>query len=186
MSLAELRFVGVGGQGVILAGEILSAAKIADGGYGVKASTYTSQVRGGPTKVDILLSDDEIKYPYANEGEIGFMLATAQKSYDAFKEGVKEGGVIVVEPNLVTPSEEDKKRWKIYNIPIISIAKDEVGNVITQSVVALGVAIEFTGVMDKEKVRSQMLSTVPEKVKEANNKAYDLGLKYAAQAKSSN
>ncbi len=91
MSSAELRFVGVGGQGVILAGEILSAAKIEAGGYGVKASTYTSQVRGGPTKVDIILSDEEIRYPYANEGEIQFMLATAQNSYDTFKSGVKEG-----------------------------------------------------------------------------------------------
>ena len=68
-----------------------------------------------------------ILYPYANEGEIEFMLATAQKSYDAFKDGVKDGGIIVIEPNLVKPSEEDKKRWKIYEIPIISIAKDEIG-----------------------------------------------------------
>ncbi|QQF51702.1 2-oxoacid:acceptor oxidoreductase family protein [Campylobacter fetus] len=181
MSSAELRFVGVGGQGVILAGEILSAAKIEAGGYGIKASTYTSQVRGGPTKVDIILSDEEIRYPYANEGEIEFMLATAQNSYDTFKSGVKEGGIIVVEPNLVKPSEEDKKRWKIYEIPIISIAKDEVGNVITQSVVALGVAVKFTGVMDTEIVRKEMLSTVPDKVKEANNKAYDLGMSYASK-----
>lgn len=178
---SELRFVGVGGQGVILAGEILSAAKIEAGGYGVKASTYTSQVRGGPTKVDIILSDEEIRYPYANEGEIQFMLATAQNSYDSFKSGVKLGGVIVVEPNLVKPSEEDKKKWKIYEIPIISIAKDEVGNVITQSVVALAIAVKFTNVMDEEIVRKKMLSTVPEKVKEANNKAYDLGLNYAAK-----
>lgn len=177
----QLRFVGVGGQGVILAGEILAAAKIKAGGYGIKASTYTSQVRGGPTKVDIILSDDEILYPYANEGEIEFMLATAQKSYDAFKDGVKDGGIIVIEPNLVKPSEEDKKRWKIYEIPIISIAKDEVGNVITQSVVALGVAVAFSGIMDREVVREEMLSSVPEKVKPANNKAYDLGLKYAGE-----
>ena len=165
MSLTELRFVGVGGQGVILAGEILSAAKIEAGGYGVKASTYTSQVRGGPTKVDIILSDEEIKYPYANEGEICFMLATAQNSYNAFKEGVKDGGIIVVEPNLVKPSEEDKKRWKIHEIPIISIAKD----------------VKVIGVMDEEIVRNKMLSSVPDKVKEANNKAYDLGLAYAAK-----
>ena len=175
----QLRFVGVGGQGVILAGEILAAAKIKAGGYGIKASTYTSQVRGGPTKVDIILSDDEILYPYANEGEIEFMLATAEKSYDAFKDGVKDGGIIVIEPNLVKPSEEDKKRWKIYEIPIISIAKDEVGNVITQSVVALGVAVAFSGVMDEEVVRNEMLSSVPDKVKPANNKAYDLWLSYA-------
>ena len=183
--MTQLRFVGVGGQGVILAGEILSAAKIAEGGYGIKASTYTSQVRGGPTKVDILLDDNPISYPYANEGEIDFMLATAQKSYDTFKSGVKEGGAIVIEPNLVKPSEEDKKKWRIYDIPIISIAKDEVGNVITQSVVALGVAMEFTHVMDIEKVRERMLSSVPDKVKDANNKAYDLGIKYAKEAKQS-
>ena len=180
--MTQLRFVGVGGQGVILAGEILSAANISEGGYGIKAYTYTSQVRGGPTKVDILLDDEPISYPYANEGEIDFMLATAQKSYDAFKSGVKEVGAIVIEPNLVKPSDEDKKKWRIYDIPIISIAKDEVGNVITQSVVALGVAMEFSKVMDIEKVRERMLSSVPDKVKDANNKAYDLGIKYAKEA----
>ncbi len=109
----QLRFVGVGGQGVILAGEILAAAKIKEGGYGVKASTYTSQVRGGPTKVDILLDNDEILFPYAIDGEIEFMLATAQVSFDQFKDGVKEGGIIVVEPNLVKPSDEDKAYWNI-------------------------------------------------------------------------
>lgn len=177
----QLRFVGVGGQGVILAGEILAAAKIKDGGYGVKASTYTSQVRGGPTKVDIILDEKEILYPYANEGEIDFMLATAQTSYNLFKDGVKDGGVIVVEPNLVTPSDEDKRRWKIYEIPIISIAKDEVGNVITQSVVALGVAVTMSECMDADVVKNEMLSSVPPKVREANEKAYELGIKYAKQ-----
>lgn len=177
----QLRFAGVGGQGVILAGEILAAAKIEEGGYGVKASTYTSQVRGGPTKVDILLSEDEILYPYANEGEIEFMLATAQVSFELFKEGVKDGGIIVIEPNLVHASDEDRKRWQIYEIPIITIAKDEVGNVITQSVVALGVAVEMSGCMDANLVREVMLSKVPPKVHEANAKAYELGIKYAKE-----
>ncbi|ASM38662.1 MAG: 2-oxoacid:acceptor oxidoreductase family protein [Campylobacter sputorum] len=175
----NLRFVGVGGQGVILAGEILSSAKIEDGGYGVKASTYTSQVRGGPTKVDILLDEEPILYPYANDGEIEFMLATAQVSYDAFKDGVKQGGIIVIEPNLVKPTDEDKERYKIYEIPIISIAKDEVGNVITQSVIALGLAVGFTNVMDKDVVREKMIVSVPKKFQELNLKAYDLGLKYS-------
>jgi len=178
--------VGVGGQGVILAGEILAAAKIKDGGYGVKASTYTSQVRGGPTKVDILLDEGEILFPYANEGEIEFMLATAQVSYDQFKSGVKEGGIIVVEPNLVKPSNEDRKKWKIYEIPIITIAKDEVGNVVTQSVVALAIALEMTEVLNEELVKEVMLSKVPPKVHEANIKAFDLGVKYAKEAMKDN
>ncbi|MBN2964140.1 2-oxoacid:acceptor oxidoreductase family protein [Sulfurospirillum sp. T05] len=179
---SQLRFVGVGGQGVILAGEILAAAKIKDGGYGVKASTYTSQVRGGPTKVDILLDEGEILFPYANEGEIEFMLATAQVSYDQFKEGVKKGGIIVVEPNLVKPSDEDREKWRIFEIPIITIAKEEVGNVITQSVVALAIALEMTEVLDQELVKEVMLSKVPPRVHESNIKAFDLGIHYAKKA----
>ena len=177
----QLRFVGVGGQGVILAGEILADGKIDEGGYGVKASTYTSQVRGGPTKVDILLDESEILYPYANDGEIEFMIATAQVSFDQFKDGVKEGGVIVIEPNLVTASEADRKKWKIYEIPIITIAKEEVGNVITQSVVALAITVGMTKVLDPEVVKRIMLSKVPKKVHEANLLAYSLGLKYAKE-----
>lgn len=179
---SQLRFVGVGGQGVILAGEILAAAKIKDGGYGVKASTYTSQVRGGPTKVDILLDEGEILFPYANEGEIEFMLATAQVSYDQFKYGVKEGGIIVVEPNLVKPSEEDRQKWRIFEIPIITIAKEEVGNVITQSVVALAIALEMTEVLGHDLVQEVMLSKVPPKVHAENIKAFELGIKYAKEA----
>ena len=175
----QLRFTGVGGQGVLLAGEILAAAKIREGGYGVKAATYTSQVRGGPTKVDILLDDKEILYPYANEGEIEFMLSVAQVSYNAFKEGVKEGGIIVVEPNLVHPSDEDRKKWKIYEIPLITIAKEEVGNVVTQSVVALGITITMDPVMDRDFVYNTMIEKVPPKFVELNKTAFELGEKYA-------
>ncbi|MEJ2467602.1 MAG: 2-oxoacid:acceptor oxidoreductase family protein, partial [Campylobacterales bacterium] len=148
-----LRFTGVGGQGVLLAGEIMAASKIKNGGFGLKTATYTSQVRGGPTVVDITLDDDEIRYPYANEGEIDFMLSVADVSYQSFKNGVKPGGVIVVDPNLVHPTEEDRKKWNIVEIPIITIAKEEVGNVITQSVVAMAIANQITSVLEPESLK---------------------------------
>jgi 2-oxoglutarate ferredoxin oxidoreductase subunit gamma len=179
---SQLRFTGVGGQGVLLAGEILASAKISEGGFGVKAATYTSQVRGGPTKVDILLDKQEILFPYAIDGEIEYMLSVAQVSFDNFKNGVKEGGVIVVDPDLVKPSQEDRKKWTIYEIPLIQIAKREVGNVVTQSVVALGITIEMTKVMDRDTVYNTMLSKVPAKVVEANKTAFALGEKYAKEA----
>jgi len=182
MSKTLMRFTGVGGQGVLLAGEIFAAAKIKTGGYGLKTATYTSQVRGGPTVVDIQLDDKEIYYPYANDGEIGFMLSVAQKSYILFKDGVQEGGVIVIDPNLVHPTDEDRKKWKIYEIPIITIAKEEVGNVITQSVVALAIANTMTDAVDKQVLIDTMLSKVPAKVHDVNKKAYELGEKYAKEA----
>jgi len=176
-----MRFTGVGGQGVLLAGEIFAAAKIKSGGHGLKTATYTSQVRGGPTVVDITLDDDEIYYPYANDGEINFMLSVADVSFQSFKNGVKEGGIIIIEPNLVHPSEEDRKKWKIIGIPIITIAKEEVGNVITQSVVALAIANTFMNAIDKQLLIDTMLSKVPAKVHEINLVAYELGEKYAKE-----
>ena len=178
----SLRFTGVGGQGVLLAGEIMAACKIKNGGYGLKTATYTSQVRGGATVVDITLDDDEIRYPYANEGEIDFMLSVANVSYNQFKNGVKPGGIIVIDPNLVHPTDEDRKKWVIHEIPIITIAKEEVGNVITQSVVALGITNTMTEVLDRQSLIDTMLSKVPAKVHDANKKAYDLGEKYAKEA----
>jgi len=182
MARQIMRFTGVGGQGVLLAGEIFAAAKIKLGGFGQKTATYTSQVRGGPTVVDIILDDEEIFYPYANDGEIAFMLSVAQKSYDLFKDGVTKGGTIVVDPNLVHPTEADRKTWNIVEVPIITIAKEEVGNVITQSVVALAIANTLQDAMDEKTLIDTMLSKVPAKVHEANKKAFELGKKYALQA----
>ena len=182
MSRIVMRFTGVGGQGVLLAGEIFAAAKIKEGGFGIKTATYTSQVRGGPTVVDIQLDNEEIWYPYAIDGQIDFMLSVADVSYQQFKKGVREGGTIVIEPNLVSPSEEDRKKWNIIEIPIITIAKEEVGNVITQSVVALAIANTLTGALDEKLLVDTMLSKVPERVHEANIKAYELGKKYALEA----
>jgi 2-oxoglutarate ferredoxin oxidoreductase subunit gamma len=181
MARTLMRFTGVGGQGVLLAGEIFAAAKIATGGHGLKTATYTSQVRGGATVVDITLDDEEIYYPYANDGEIDFMLSVANVSYQQFKDAVREGGTIVIEPNLVTPTDEDRKKWNIVEIPIITIAKEEVGNVITQSVVALAIANTFMDAIDKKTLLDTMLSKVPAKVHDINLTAYDLGEKYAKE-----
>ncbi len=179
MARKVMRFTGVGGQGVLLAGEIFAAAKIKAGGHGLKTATYTSQVRGGPTVVDIQLDDEEIFYPYAKDGEINFMLSVAQKSYDLFKDGVSKGGTIVIEPNLITPTEQDRKDWNIVEIEIITLAKEEVGNVITQSVIALGAANCFMDAIDKDLLREVMLSKVPAKVHEINKQAFEIGYREA-------
>jgi len=182
MSRNVLRFTGVGGQGVLLAGEIFASAKINLGGFGVKTATYTSQVRGGPTVVDIQLDDEEIWYPHAIDGEVDFMLSVADMSYQLFKDGVREGGTIVIEPNLVHPTEEDRNKWNIVEIPIITIAKEEVKLVLTQSVVALAIANTYLGLIEDEVLVSTMLAAVPERFHTPNKLAYELGQKYAKQA----
>ncbi len=88
----------------------------------------------------------------------------------------------MIEPNLITPSEEDKQKFKIYSIPIITIAKEEVGNVVTQSVVALAITVTLTKCVERNLVYETMISKVPAKVIELNKKAFEIGEKYANEA----
>ena len=79
----DLRFSGVGGQGVILAGAILAeAAVLFDHKFAIQSPTYTAQVRGGATKVDVVISPERINYPQTRE--IHFFMSVAQNAYDRF------------------------------------------------------------------------------------------------------
>ncbi|CAA6815993.1 MAG: 2-oxoglutarate oxidoreductase, gamma subunit (EC [uncultured Campylobacterales bacterium] len=175
----ELRFTGAGGQGVLTAGAILAQAKINDGGFSIKASTYSSQVRGGPTKVDILLDESEILFPYAIDGQIEFMLSTAQQSFNMYKSELAPNAIIVVDSHLVEVSDEDRAKYTVYDVPIIYTAKNVVGNVVTQSVVALAITVELTKVLSNEVVYETMVNSVPPKSVEVNKKAYDVGVEIA-------
>lgn len=175
----ELRFTGAGGQGVLTAGSILSKAQINNGGHSIKASTYSSQVRGGPTKVDILMDASEILFPYAIHGQIEFMLSTAQQSFDMYKDDLAPNAIIVVDDMLVKVNDEDRANYTVYDIPIISIAKRKVGNVVTQSVVALAITVELTGILPHNAVYDTMIKSVPPKFVELNKKAYEIGRKLA-------
>jgi 2-oxoglutarate ferredoxin oxidoreductase subunit gamma len=181
MAKTQIRFTGVGGQGIITAGDILCDAAIKEGKHSVKIGTYTSQVRGGPTVIDVICDEDEIYYPYAIDGEIDFMLSVADSSYQIFKKGVKSGGIIVIDPNLVHPTNDDRKTWRIIEIPVVEIAKQEIGNIATQSTLALGIAVEMTKCVKVDVLLESVLEKVPKKMKEANQKAFNLGIKYAKE-----
>ena len=61
----EIRLTGTGGQGLVLAGIILAeAAGIYEGKYVVQTVSYGPSARGGTSRADVVISDEEIKYYY--------------------------------------------------------------------------------------------------------------------------
>jgi len=182
MCKTQIRITGAGGQGVILAGEALCESAVNEGLHAIQKGTYTSQVRGGATLVDILIDKEEIFYPYTIPGEIGFMLSTANVSFNRFKDAIRIGGTIVIDPNLVFPTTDDRKSWKFIEIPIVEIAKNEIGVLATQSTLALAITVEITGCVSSESALSVMLSKTPKKYREVNERAFHLGVLYAKKA----
>ncbi|RJP74916.1 MAG: 2-oxoglutarate:acceptor oxidoreductase [Candidatus Zixiibacteriota bacterium] len=173
----EARFSAVGGQGVMLAGDVLAyAAQKYQGRYSIQSPTYTAQVRGGPTKVDVIIDDEPIIYPKTTA--INFFLSLAQGSYNAFLYDLRDDAIVVVDPHLVHKWDP---KYRTYEIPVIELTKNHVGKVIMTSVVALGIMIELTHAVPKEFVEKALLEKAPKGTGELNLKALNLGYATAAE-----
>ena len=62
----EICLSGSGGQGLILAGIILAeAAGVHEGKHVAQSQSYGPEARGGASKAEVVISDEEIDYPMA-------------------------------------------------------------------------------------------------------------------------
>ncbi|HEY5975675.1 MAG TPA: 2-oxoacid:acceptor oxidoreductase family protein [Geobacteraceae bacterium] len=175
----ELRFSGAGGQGLILAGVIMAeAASIYDGKQAVQSQSYGPEARGGASKSEVIVSDDAIDYPKATV--VDALLALTQEACDKYSHDLKEGGVLLVDSDLV--KRLPAGNFKTVAFPIINTAKNEVGREIVANIVALGAMVALTGVVSKDAAEKAVLSRVPEAFLELNKKAFNMGYEKALAA----
>jgi 2-oxoglutarate ferredoxin oxidoreductase subunit gamma len=168
----ELRFSGAGGQGLITAGIILAeAASIIEGKNAVQSQSYGPEARGGASKSEVIISDAPIDYPKATI--VDACLAMTQEAADKYANGIKEGGILLLDADFVQRAPEGN--FTVYRLPITRLAKDDIGREIVANVVALGAVIGLTGVVSKDAGEQAVLRKVPEAFKDLNKKAYNLG-----------
>ncbi|HQM95186.1 MAG TPA: 2-oxoacid:acceptor oxidoreductase family protein, partial [Methanofastidiosum sp.] len=60
---AGIRISGFGGQGIILSGVIVGKAAVNQGFNAVQTQSYGPEARGGSTRSEVVISDEEIDYP---------------------------------------------------------------------------------------------------------------------------
>lgn len=174
----EVRLSGSGGQGMILSGIILAeAAGVYDGKNVVQTQSYGVEARGGASRAEVIVSDEEIVFPEVTRPDI--LLVMNQPSVDKFLGSLKEGGVLILDSTNVKSSPNIKSR--VYKIPITELAQ-KAGGVIVSSIVALGALVGLTRVASEEALRKAVLSRVPKGTEELNMRALDLGLQAAKEA----
>jgi 2-oxoglutarate ferredoxin oxidoreductase subunit gamma len=168
----EIRFAGVGGQGNILAGEWLALAAHTMRKHAIQAPTYTAQVRGGPTSVDVLIDDDEIIYPRLTA--IDFFCCLAQEGWKVFSRQLKPDSVVVIDPYLVKNIGPGPQM--IYQVPIVTITKQVVGKMVYTSSVALGTLCALMpNVVPQEMMIRTIEQNAPGGTVENNMKAFRAG-----------
>ena len=174
MKKYEIRYGAVGGQGIITAGALLvDIAVEMENKFAIESPTYTAAVRGGPTKVDVIISDEKIDFPHATA--IDFFLCTDQRPYDIYKDHLKDDAIVVVDSHLVREI-GDTKHWKVYQVPIINETKVGAGNVVLTSVVSLAVTQKMTGVVGYENMVEHIKHWAPKGTVEMNMKAIEVGM----------
>jgi 2-oxoglutarate ferredoxin oxidoreductase subunit gamma len=174
----ELRFSGAGGQGLITAGIILAeAASIVEGKHAVQSQSYGPEARGGASKSEVIIGDGPIDYPKATV--VDACLAMTQEAADKYANGIKKGGLLLLDSDFAPNAPEGD--FNVYYLPIMRLAKTEIGREIVANVIALGAMIAMTGVVERESGEKAVLAKVPEAFIELNKKAYSLGFEKAKE-----
>ena len=168
----EIRFSGAGGQGLITAGIILAeAASIVESKYAAQSQSYGPEARGGASKSEVIISDGPIDYPKATV--VDACLAMTQEAADKYANGIKAGGLLLVDEDFVKNLPDGD--FKVLKMPIIRTAKEEIGREIVANVVALGAMVALTDVVTRESGETAVLAKVPEAFLDLNKKAFNLG-----------
>ena len=167
----EARFSAVGGQGILLAGDVLASAAIKfEGMYALDSPTYTAQVRGGPTKVDVIIDSEKIMFTRTTA--IDFMLCLAQRSWNQFAFDLKDDCIVLIDPSLVYDVDRSKR---VYEMPIIELTKNHLKKMVYTSAVSLGAMIGLTEVIPAESAIKGLLAKAPKGTEEPNKRAFKLG-----------
>jgi 2-oxoglutarate ferredoxin oxidoreductase subunit gamma len=174
----EIRLSGSGGQGLILMGIILAEAiGIYDGKYVAQTQSYGPEARGGSSKSEVIVSDEEIDYPKAIR--LDLLLAMNQKSCDEFYPDLKPEGLLIVDSTFVTQTPTPKA----FQIPFTRLAREKFGREVVANIIALGALSQLTPIVSAKAVESAVLARVPKGTEKLNRDALRAGMNAAKRAK---
>ncbi|MCD6579795.1 2-oxoacid:acceptor oxidoreductase family protein [bacterium] len=174
----EIRFSGSGGQGMITAGKIFSlAAGLYSGKNAVQSQSYGAASRGGASKSDVIISDEEIIYPRAME--IDLLIVLSGEACSAYCSNMANT-TLIVDENLVINVPHGYKQ--LIKIPITEMTKKITGSTMSSNIFSLGIAVAISNIIEPDTVekvlKDKFKNNVLEKNIQAFNKGYEMGLKY--------
>jgi 2-oxoglutarate ferredoxin oxidoreductase subunit gamma len=176
--MAEIRFVGYGGQGIVRSGIIVvKGASIYDSKFATMNQSFGPEARGGACSSELVMSDKKVLYPYIEVADV--LIAMSQPGYEKFEPELSEEGMLLIDEDLVKPG-KPRGNIKIYSVPATRFA-EELGYRIMANVVMLGFFTAVTGLVSKEGMVKAIVDSVPEGVVDHNRKAFEKGFQHNSQ-----
>lgn len=173
-STVQIRFGGVGGQGMVLAGRLLGeAAALFDGKEAVCTQTYGPEARGGASRADVIISDAPVDYPFVTQADV--LAVLFQEAYARFRTMRKPDGLLIVDTVLVKPFEDEENYC---GLPATKIAED-LGSRLVTNIVILGYLLGKTDVVSRESLEQAIRASVKKQFVDLDLRALDAGVSLA-------
>jgi len=149
---------GFGGQGILLAGEVLANALMLDEKNVTWYPCYGAEMRGGTVNCEVVASDVEVSS--VNKKEADFIIALNQLSFDKFLPRLKKGGWIIANSSLV---KELKSRIDVnyFFAPITSLA-NELGEIRISNIISLGILAKISKMTSIDALHKALDNVLPE------------------------
>jgi 2-oxoglutarate ferredoxin oxidoreductase subunit gamma len=135
--------------------------------------SFGPEARGSACSATLVLSDEEILYPYIRRPDI--FVAMSAEGYDKFRDELKPRGTLIYEKDLVPA--RLKKGQKSFGVSSTRIA-EALGRTLVQNIVMLGFFAAVSKLIPQEQFRQAVESSVPRGTEELNLKAFDAGWSY--------
>lgn len=190
----NILIVGVGGQGIILATDILAQVLVSTE-YDVKmAEVHGMSQRGGSVNTMIRFGT-KVYSPVIEKGKTDYIIAFEQLEALRWSDYLKPGGTLIVNSEKIKPlpvllgnagyPANIVERLKQKDIELIEIEADklaeEAGSKKAANIVLLGCLANFLPI-GKEVWHGYIERRVPPKTTEINKKAFDIGYGLLAKA----
>ncbi len=171
-----IRIAGIGGQGLVSASVVLAEALgVVRDFQVVQTQFYASNITGGASCGDVVVSDEKITFPWVLEPDL--MIALAQDAVNGHGAKMRPGTAVIADDIMVTDLSAIGTDVTVHWAPLTRTA-DDVGSRRCANIVALGALSRHTGLLDLAHISAAIASRAPGKP-ETNRKAVEAG--YAAQ-----
>ncbi len=170
----KIIIAGFGGQGVVLAGNLIARACIFEGLNVTAMVSYGAEMRGGTANSTVVISSEQIASPVVERPDIAIILN--QPSLDRFEEKVVNDGLIILNSTLI---EREVQRQQVDVVKVgATQAAQRLGNTRVANVVALGAFANKTKLLKPESLSQAIEEQFSQKKAELidiNKKALQIG-----------
>jgi 2-oxoglutarate ferredoxin oxidoreductase subunit gamma len=179
----DVFIAGFGGQGVLLAGNLLSYAAIIEGKNVSFFPAYGVEKRGGAAMCTVVIADGDVGSPVVGAPSVTILLN--QASLERYGAKTRPGGTCIVNSSLIDVSGFDRRDIEVFCLPMNEIAL-ELGDPRLVNMVAAGAYAALTKAVAISSLTQALQDALPERNHRfipANVRAIEAG---AARCKSEN